>query len=707
MSNNTPSHSTLFSVFLALLLLAPGQAVAGTNTHSTPSISEDIDWSSPQAQETTTNNSSQSQHENPDEVDKKGELSDVQRWLAGRLGSQLGSSTVKLSQGEYQQAKSVLGDDYNSKLTRYVDVAGETDSKKDDQTAKQFQQAKENQRQYASSVQQFRQTYNKYQTARQNGNDERARELARRLDRLQSQINHTGNNLTKNYKNISNTTQADLQKETGTVNNITQNVTQQQAEVQEQEFTETELTTDVNTTEIAYRDPLDVSGQLTSDNGTELANRTILLKLRPGRVIKTKTSEVGTFSFVARPRKLPLGPNTVTVQYAPKNSSVYLGSNSTTNVSVHQTETTIELQNTTKTAAYNETINVSGRVTAVDRGVTNVPVTVLVDGVQITTVNTTENGSFAASAALPAKINPGSKDIRVAVPLSDQALASTNATAPFTVQPTGTTLNITNVNQTGQQLMITGALTTASGEPVPNKVVALQLNGQQLTTVMTNAHGQYRANITIPEAVLNSDKSTAKLSALYSGRGANLNKSQASSQVPLPASEKESDSLFSQTTYLLASLLGLGLLGIAALMRTGLLTRSSETDSTPSDTTASKSPANTEQDPEPEPKPDQFAETLLDRANSALSDGNREQAVELAYAAARDSLTTTVDVDPKATHWEFYTACQEANIADENLERLADLTEAYEHAAFAATSTSSMAAETAIEHATSLVETRS
>ncbi|RBI60699.1 hypothetical protein DMJ13_17190 [halophilic archaeon] len=601
----------------------------------------------------------------------------------------------------------MLGDDYNSKLTRYVDVAGETDTKKDDKTAKQFKQAEENQRQYASSVQQFRQTYNKYQTAKENGNDERARELARQLGRLQSQINHTGNNLTKNYKNISNTTQADLQKEVGTVHNITQNVTQQQIEIQEQEFTETELTTDVDTNEIAYRDPLEVSGQLTSDNGTELADRTVLLKLHSGRVITTKTAEDGTFSFVARPRTLPLGSNTVTVQYAPRNSSVYLGSNSTINVSVYQTESTIELQNTTKTAAYNETVNVSGRVTAVDRGVTNVPVAVFVDGVQITTVNTTENGSFAASAALPAKIDPGSKDIRVTLPLSEQALASTNATAPLTVQPTATTLNITNVNRAGQQLMIRGALATAPGEPVPNKIIALRLNGQQLTTVMTDAHGQFSANITIPEATINSDTSTAKLLALYSGRGTNLNKSQARSQVQLPVSNNESDGLFSQTAYLLVSLLGLGLLGIVALMRTGLLTRDSDTDSTPSETTASPSPGNTEQDPKPEPEPDQFAETLLDRASSALADGNREQAVELAYAAVRDSLTETVDVDPKATHWEFYTACQEADIADENLERLADLTEAYEHAAFAATDTSSRVAETAIEHATSLVETRS
>jgi len=78
-----------------------------------------------QATETPTENGTV-QHERPEAAGESGDLQALQRWLDGRLSGQLESSTVALSEGEYERARAMLGDDYDERLDQYVDVAGET-----------------------------------------------------------------------------------------------------------------------------------------------------------------------------------------------------------------------------------------------------------------------------------------------------------------------------------------------------------------------------------------------------------------------------------------------------------------------------------------------------------------------------------------------------------------------------------------------------
>ena len=61
-------------------------------------------------------NNSTIHQEDPDNVQSDDDLSGLEGWLSGRLSSRLGGSTVKIKQGQYKKAHSVLGDRYNDML---------------------------------------------------------------------------------------------------------------------------------------------------------------------------------------------------------------------------------------------------------------------------------------------------------------------------------------------------------------------------------------------------------------------------------------------------------------------------------------------------------------------------------------------------------------------------------------------------------------
>ncbi len=69
---------------------------------------------------------------------------------------------IALSNAQYDQARSVLGDDYDSRLERYAEVAGDTSSETDDTAAREFEAARENQRFLTNEVQRYRQQYAAY-----------------------------------------------------------------------------------------------------------------------------------------------------------------------------------------------------------------------------------------------------------------------------------------------------------------------------------------------------------------------------------------------------------------------------------------------------------------------------------------------------------------------------------------------------------------
>jgi hypothetical protein len=96
------------------------------------------------------------------------------------------------------------------------------------------------------------------------------------------------------------------------------------------------------------------------------------------------------------------------------------------------------------------------------------------------------------------------------------------------------------------------------------------------------------------------------------------------------------------------------------------------------------------------------AMAFLDRARSAYDAGEFETAVEMGYGATRNRFASVVPT-AASTHWEFYNACREADLDDETVSTIGDVTQQYERAAFAANRVSRETATAVIEAASSLV----
>ena len=116
------SRRVVAVLVVACAVLAPltGVAALGSDGHadrghaghgqSVVAAQEEPTDDPPGGNETTT----VVQHRNPDERSQDGDIEQVRAWLVGQLSGRLGDSTLQLSQGEYEQARRFLGDDYDA-----------------------------------------------------------------------------------------------------------------------------------------------------------------------------------------------------------------------------------------------------------------------------------------------------------------------------------------------------------------------------------------------------------------------------------------------------------------------------------------------------------------------------------------------------------------------------------------------------------------
>ncbi|SIR76713.1 Carboxypeptidase regulatory-like domain-containing protein [Haladaptatus litoreus] len=703
---STHPKLVLLLIFLGVTSLsapALGASLAHDTGHTQNSISTPL-AAQQTAGTTTPNNSSQPRHQDPSKVQSEEELSELEQWMAGQLSSRLGDSTAKLSQSEYQSARSVVGDRYNNLLSKYVEVSGRTEGTKDDKRAKQFKNAQNNQENYADNVSEYRQTYNEYQQAKQNGNDEKARELARQLENSSNQIQRNGQDLTQNYQNLSNSTDANFTAETDTVENINSNISDQQAEIRAAEFTQTELSASDESSESSFIDPIIVSGELVDENGTALENETVQIQLGNGRVNNTTTDEDGEFSFLGRPTLLPLGEQSVMVRHVPNASSIYLGSNDTIQTDIQQVDPTITLFQSSKRAQFKKSVTVSGRVHVEDVSANGVPVVIRSGQTVLGVVKTDSDGRFTLSEPLPKSVLHGQKQISATVPLRDRALASTTTSAPLTVQPTNTRINLTGQAFDHRNISVQGNLTTAAGVAIPNETVVFRHNGSQIGTAKTDRNGTYNTQIHLPPKLAEKkDKSQLRLSAAYAGNQTSLNPSNAGLTVQF-----DSESLFDGSALIWISIVGL-LSFIAmsgfAIQRSDWFSKSEEVD----DSEQFIEEAVIESDTNEEVITTEVTTSLLvDRAKTAVTEGNFQTSIEMAYAAGRRHFLSADDSISEAgqTHWEFYQMCEDKGFSDRQLEQLHELTQLYEQATFTTNMLSRESAERAIEIASTYKSNR-
>ncbi|WP_139173354.1 DUF4129 domain-containing protein [Halogranum gelatinilyticum] len=661
----------LVAILLCSVVVVPAGATGQTSSSQEVDVRESVDSDATvpffQQQNNTT-----VRHEDPDSTNENGDLDGVESHLAGVLAERLGESTVQLSQGEYDRARDLVGDDYSSPLEKYVDVAGETGN---EATAEEFEDAQEAQQELTNTVQEFRETREEYREAKQNGNERRARELARELSRLSQQSEQNSQRLTQSFANVSNQTGIDVSDSTQTVDDIQRNVSAQEQDVIAAEFTQTDLTIDVSRSEISFQSPLLVSGRLVAENGSTLTQRRISLEAG-SQTITTTTDSEGRFSFNYRPVTLPLSTESVTIRYIPNNTSVYLGSNATATVSVTQTNASLAITSASSSVAYREEMTVTGVVSVNGTSVEGMPVLVSLGNTPLETVQTNTDGRFQLETALPATVSAGTQQLSVKVERDDRAVTASPARQAVEVEQTVTTLSVTAEEDSTRSVRLSGEFKTADGSTISNQQIKFLVNGSLLGTSTTGPEGGYQSRIQIPESVVSGVSEEVTVRAVFTGGGTNLESARATVSVPITSdngSGEEDSSLFAALGSLPTLISGAVVLTLVVASGVAYSRRSEDDETATVPTTGG--PAS-----QPTEPTETAGRSLLTLARDHVDRGKTETAIEAAYEALRRRFEGRLELAPSATHWEFYQQYH-TEIGDQSTE-LRELTERYEQAAY-------------------------
>ncbi|WP_264782203.1 hypothetical protein [Haladaptatus sp. T7] len=622
-------------------------------------------------------------HRDPDRVQQRGDSAAVERWLRERLAQRLGNSMVRVKRGQYEKARGIVGDRFSNQLGQYVEVQQSTPGNPNH--TEQFRQGKENQRKFIDSVQEYRRTYKQYREARRNGNTKRARQQARRLDQLAERTNQSGASLKSTYRNVSGTTGVDLNRSSRQVTTISRNISTTQSSVESAVFKRTELNVTAQSNHVSFLDPMNLTGVLTTANGSRISNRNVTLDVG-NRTIETRTDGDGRFTASYRPTTLPLNKKRLTVRYHPLNESAYLESTDTVAANVTQVDSTLGLTRTPNETRFGKPVVVSGTVGAKGVSAGDVPVVVSIGDQRIGTTTTGPNGTFTVRTRLPSSIRSGNRTLRATVPLSEKALSGANATRKLRVERTNTSLSM-DAARNGSRVEAHGRLrvrndTAVNDTAVTDGTVVIRVNGNRVTSVETGPNGSYNATFELPSSV--GPDQSATVVAAYEPPPSNLENAQASDVVE-PVSKPVSLLGWISLPWAGAALLTLVFLLGTVFVRSR---RSDDMDgvdeglSGGEDARDDSTDGDVEQDSS-ETEDDAANELdALDTARTRLSSGDHERAVKIGYAAFRRYLLRNYDLTPWATPRELRDAA-ESVVTDREYQTLADLTTCYERVVFA------------------------
>ncbi|GAA0220553.1 hypothetical protein GCM10009000_039440 [Halobacterium noricense] len=644
-------------------------------------------------------NNSTVRHEDPDAADGQGDTERVRSFLASSLGQRLEGSVINLSQGEYDRAREVLGDDYDEDLDKFVDVAGETEGGSGGDA---FESAAERQREYVNRTQSYRETRSEYEDAVEAGNETRARELARELARTADAVNRTGENLTTSYDAIENATEANMSREERTVREISANISADAAEVTESTLVSTRLSLSADPESASFLDPLELTGRLTTENGSAVSNRSIALSVGE-RTVQVRTGENGSFSTTYRPTTVPLDRDRLAVRYVPDDGSVFLPSNATAPIAVRQVTASVDVDGP-ETAAFGDHVTVRGRVAAEDVPVPGVPVRVTLGDAVLGTARTNDDGEYALRTILPAGVDAGNRTLSATVALADRAVTSDAASDTVRVASTDTRLRL-NATASGDAAEVSGQLTTVEGDAVAGRAIDVLLDGTVVATADTNASGAFSTTVSVPDSTQRGASVTVR--ATFDGTGSNLDGTNATATVSLPEDDDGSEAartgdgasgglLQAIVDGETPAVIGAAVLAIAAAAAAFVVIRGRDGDSEDStEGSAAATPI------VPETDTDSAAPSLVERAGRHLEE-NPSAAVEIAFGALRTSVESRFDLDPSLTHREFAAACRERGLFDGRVDDLDALTDSYERAAFGPRGVSRSTAADAVERAQAL-----
>lgn len=665
-------------------------------------------------------------HENPDEVGEDGDEERVREYLSSELANRLDDSTVEISEGEYERGRDLLGDDYDELLEQYVTVSGDND-----ESAETFRELRDEQRSFSDSAEEFEDIRAEYERAVEEGDEERARELARELQRTATELNESATRLDQSYETIETITGTDFSDSRNRTTQTQQRVTAEAAAIQDAEFEPTTINATTNRTDISFHDPAGVTGNLTTANGTPITDARILIGA-DGDAVTTHTDANGSFTTTYRPVQASLNASAISITYEPGDNEPYQSASTNAAVQItDQANATITLNRQTDTAAFDDGIQAHGTVrtetasASSARLIDGLPVVLTVEGQRLATATTDAEGRFTLNGSLPASVSAGDVDLQVAGDRQDTAIVGLPVTETLIVESTPTDVSLATEEEDVKEgnLTVSGQLTTDMGVPLASRDISISVGGTDVAVVETDEAGQYTETITIPE--ITDRNAPVTVTAAFDGAGTNLEASDTTEQISLSGELADRSRLIG----LIGLVIVLGVLGVTGyVIRTreqplasvpvwlpfgsriqqlasgrddgvasSSLSSDDQTDGSGDSGTASVATPSVDGSGSPR--------SPLERARAALDNDQPGTATQIAYATTRSQLTPDATTRSADTHWEFYRHRQDAD--DIDVGHLQTVTEAYEAAAFAPRGVTGDAAAAAVEATADLVNSGS
>ena len=685
------AHVRRFAVFATLLLLVSGIAVGVSAT--TPAPTEPRNETEPETP---------SSHQDPTNVTEAGDSQQVARYLSSQLASRLNASALAAGDEEYVEGRMLLGGDYDALLAQYAAVAEDGNAA---QTAAQFNLTREQQLEILNRAEQLNQTAAAYQAAVENGDDDRARALARDIVANASELNASTAALNQQYANLESQTNLSFDTAQDSIATNQRRLTQAAGAIASREFSDTNVTVQLGQTNLSATTPTTASGRLTTANGTVVDNATIRVGIGSDTVT-TQTDSNGTYTTSYQPLNVSTNASTLTATYVPASAAPFLSSTATTPITVTGQHTaSISITNATTSAGFGDRVRVSGDVdlrSVENRSLARLPIVLQIGERELATTSTAPTGSYAINTILPETFAPRKHPVRVVLATEGRTVAPAVATTQLTVQSTPTELSIetTETETDAQNLTIAGTLTTAGGDPLADQTLQLQLGETPLETIQTDETGQYQTALD-RSRIRNQD--TRVLTVHFAASESNLEPSTAEQTLSLPVANQNRQLVFVGGALLLL------LVGGTLVVRWQFTTQwtrihkwlgwrpaEQEVPATPVET----EPGHTAAADLSEDASSADDLSLRDRAQTALNSGDSDVAVQLAYAAFRTQ--TRGVVDRSQTHWEVYDRWCATDLPEASA--VHQLTTAYEQAAFASESVSTEAAQAIIDSLPSLTD---
>lgn len=563
--------------------------------------------------------------------------------VEARIGSQLLNSSDSIQAGQFDTAEATLSGNTTDLINQYERVADQTESTADDEIARVFNESVQRQRKLVNTAQNSSVIYNEYQLARANGNQTRARQLARQLLKQTRDGNRTAEKLLAQYEKLANETELNATQPIAGINDAQTRLAEIRDTVRSETLTPTSLRVSASAVGSPTQ-PIEISGQLTSNN-SQLANKTINISVGD-RTARTKTSETGAFSASIRPITLASGQQTVSVRFTPEQASIYDDQRVEKSVRIDSVAPDVDIQYSTAHVRFNETVAIDGEVAAGEIPLPDVPVTTTIGGQQFSSTRTGAEGDFRIRNSLPATIPNGSHQLEVIISNQNTAVQQVTTTERIDINSTETELSFTSIRANGSNIEFSGRLTTANGTELPNRNIVISQGASSSVASSTNQSGYFDGSISmqstnsVSQLVFGSDERT--LTARYDSAGGNLE----------PSTQ---DTIVSYTPPISVPLQQIVLVGfsVAGILYGVVRWRRRETRSNESED-ALQEIADSETTLRSNSTPPVAPERLLSHAETYHDEGNMEAATRLGYAALRQKYMEAYDVTESLTHWELY-----------------------------------------------------